>query len=121
MKMKKTLVSCAIIFGATAMAVGALSPAHSAARLSGEATVVKLNSEGFDACRDLRGSRHFKGTISGQLTDGARANIRSSGFNPFRVNYCFSNASDCETFVGNFSRVVPGVYDIRFASCRARS
>lgn len=92
----------------------AASLQSSEARPGTDAEVTRLNYEGFQTCKALRGSG-YKASISGYSLDGGGGS-RTGGFS-FRINYCFPSAGQCQRFVRNIHQHVSSIERLHHARC----
>ncbi len=95
--------------------VPALAPAANAY----QGDVVRLQNEGFDACRQL-GNTGYTAVVRGRTVYGSGGGRYTNGYDGFSVRYCFQGRSQCEAFLDRITHIVHGVSEIRYASCRAR-
>jgi len=97
----------------------AVTSADAAIQGSPRAVVIKLNGEGFRACRRM-GDTGFTGLAEGELTDGSGGGVYSEGFKRFRIRTCFETIKSCERFVNRIENIVPGVYEVYLRRCTQR-
>ena len=111
--------AAAVVLAAAPLATS-LTPAQATIPVnSASAQIVKINGEGFRACRAL-GKNGFKASVSGISDDGGGGD-RSAGFRYFRVNNCFETRAQCNKFLDRIHHKVPGIYKIHYIACKARS
>jgi len=96
-----------------------VTPADAAIQGSPRAVVIKLNGEGFRACRRM-GDTGFTALTEGELTDGSGGGVYTEGFKRFRIRSCFETIKGCERFVNRIENIVPGVYEVYLRRCTQR-
>lgn len=77
---------------------------------------VRLNGEGFRACKAL-GDSGYTAIVRGTSLNGVS---RNGSFGTFNIRSCFETRNECRRFVGSIPHIVPGVNDIHYSSCKAR-
>jgi len=103
----------------------ALSPmiasgtAHATAPNFPSAAVLKINSDGFRACKAL-GGNGYTATARGVLGDGGGGD-RSSGFRAFQIRTCFESRAQCVRFVDRIHHRVSQIEQLYHIGCKSRA
>ena len=82
---------------------------------SGAASVKRINSEGFRACKAL-GDRGYTAIVRGLYSNGSER----TGSGPFHIRTCFETAAQCERFIGRIRNHVAGIEELRYRKCSPR-
>ncbi len=110
--MKKSLNA---MFAAVLLAASFIPATSSVSHARGSETV-RINGEGFRKCKAL-GDSGYTAIVRGRSVYGGTNN---GAFGSFNLRSCFETRAECSRFVGSVPYIVPGVFDIRYSSCKAR-
>lgn len=118
--MKKTtnLIVASLI--ALAPLASMTQSASSAIRGSAGAVIVKINSDGFRACKSKRnnGTVAYRGKVRGFLIDGSGGGNNSDGNTYFQVTTCFETAKSCKNWAKRIAHTVPNINYVTYKDCR---
>jgi len=108
--MKFVAKTLAIAVIASTPVFGTTIASHAGESITAETT--RINYEGFQRCKTLRG-RGYKASVAGVSDDGAS----SAGFAKFRVNTCFQTRSQCFHFLDRIHHHITSIDRIYHAKC----